>query len=145
MNKVLAVNLHKALKQVKITEVSESPILNHAKFEFSNGRLKITTTDLQEVYTAECSCILNEEWATCVPMVHKCKTGHDSKGNTSYRSHTFKYYPFLDFVGICAEYKDVLEFTFDPTMQIMTVKVQGERSTTTFKCLDIQEFPAVKE
>ena len=142
MNKVLAVNLHKAFKQVKITQVSDSPILNHAKFEFSNGWLVITTADLQKSYQTQCPCILDEEWATGVLMVHEITACF---GVNNRKKSTRKFYPFFDFISLAAQYEDVLEFTFDPALQIMKVKVQGERSTTTFKCLDIQEFPAVKE
>lgn len=144
MNKVLAVNLYKALKNVKRTKISSLPVLNHAKMQFTNGELIVTTTDLENPVQEKVSCILNEEWSTCVLMVHKVETGHDENGYTHKIGKTYKYYPFLDFVKLHAEYQDVLEFTFNPEVQIMTVRVQGERNTTEFKCMDALEFPCAE-
>lgn len=137
MNKVLAVNLYKALKKVKKTKMSTLPILNHAKMEFSKGELTVTTTDLENPVQEKVSCILNEEWVTCVNMITRCDTSN------TYKSHWQKFYPFLDFVKLHAEYNDVLEFTFNPGIQMMYVKIQGERSQAEFKCMDAQEFPVV--
>jgi DNA polymerase III sliding clamp (beta) subunit (PCNA family) len=147
MNRVLAENLYKALKEVKRTKTHTLPILNHAKLEFTNGELIITSTDLEKSLQSKCPSIMEEEWTTCVPMVHEVETQHDKNGNARYyydKGHIFKYYPFLDFVKVCAEYKDVLEFTFNPQTQTVTIKIQGERSNTEFKCMDAQEFPAVE-
>lgn len=141
MNKVLSENLYKALKEVKITKIYQSlPILNYARLEFKDGWLIVTTSDLENTYTAKCSCIMEEEYSTCVPMVHEI-TGYFTVN--SRKKSTRKFYPFLDFLKVCAEYKDVLELSFNPKVQILTVKVQGERSITEFKCLDAVEFPAV--
>lgn len=137
MNKLLSVNLYKALKEVKITKISKIPILNHAKIEFVNGELLITATDLENILKSRCSCILEEEWTTCVPMQSKIDV------STTYKPHWNKIYSFLDFIKVCAEYEDVLEFTFEPKIQVITIKVVGERSTTIFKCMDAMEFPQV--
>lgn len=145
MNKVLAVNLYKTLKEVKRTKMSSLPILNHAKMQFTNGELIVTSTDLETALQAKCPAIMNEEWETCVNMVHKIETGHDENGYTHKIGNTYKYYPFLDFVKLHAEYQDVLELTFNPEIQMMTIKVQGERSTSEFKCMDALEFPAIAE
>lgn len=130
MNRVLATDLYKALKKVKITKISASPILNHARIEFINGELLLTSTDLENTFESKCACILEEEWATCVPMQGK--------------KNNYKVYPFLDFIKVCAGYNDLLAFTFDPKIQVITIKVVGERSITTFKCMDSVEFPQTK-
>ena len=132
MNKILSENLYEGLKKVKITKVNKYlPVLNCAKLEFSNGELTITTTDLENSYIAKVPCItMNDEFSTCVPMQTRINVS-----KTRYR--------FMDFIKVCAEYRDVLEFTFDPKIQILTIKVQGERSITEFKCIDAEEFPAI--
>jgi len=138
MNKTLSENLYEGLKKVKITKVNKYlPVLNYAKLEFSNGELTITTTDLENSYIAKVPCIMNDEFSTCVPM----QTRIDVSKTRCPVYH--KIYPFMDFIEVCAEYRDVLEFTFDPKIQILTIKVQGERSITEFKCIDAEEFPAI--
>ena len=137
MNKVLSENLYKALKEVKQTKISKYvPVYNHAKLEFTNGELLITTInpETKESSQVRCPCILEEEFSTCVPMQSKIDVSN------TYRPVWHKVYPFMDFVKVCAEYKDVLEFTFNPQIQTLTIKVQGERSYTEFKCIDAQEF-----
>jgi hypothetical protein len=138
MNRVRAKNLLNALKEVKITKISKTPILNHARLQFEDGYLVMTSTDMGEVYQAKCPAIMDEEWATCVPMQNKIDI------SPTYRPQWKKVYPFMDFVAVCAEYDDVLELTFEPTIQILTIKVQGERSTSEFKCLHVREFPSVE-
>lgn len=143
MNKVLAVNLYNALKQVKRTKMHTLPVLNHALLQFREGELVITSTDLNDTLRAKCSCILNEEWETCVNMITWWEDKNWDRINKRWKKESHKYYPFLDFAKIHAEYNDVLEFTFNYTIQTMTIKVQGERSIAEFKCLDAQEFPSV--
>lgn len=139
MNKILAVNLYKSLKEVKRTKMSTLPILNHIKMQFTNGELVITSTDLETSSQAKCPAIMNEEWETCVNMIVKCDTSN------TIVAHWHKFYPFLDFVKLHAEYEDVLEFTFNPDIQMMYIKIQGERSQAEFKCMDAMEFPAIAE
>ena len=81
---------------------------------------------------------MEEEWSTYVPMQSEIDVSN------TYRPVWHKVYPFMDFVEVCAEYEDVLELTFNPQIQILTIKVQGERSITEFKCIDAQEFPTVE-
>lgn len=135
MNRVLAKNLYRALKEVKNTKIVKIPILNHAKLEFVNGELLLTSTDLDTTKYSKCSCILEEEWTTCVPMQSKIDVSNTHKPRWN------KTYPFMDFIKVCAEYDDVLEFTFNPEIQVVTIKVKGERSITEFKCIDAEEFP----
>lgn len=137
-NKVLSEKLYKALKEVKITKIHSLPVLNHAKLEFFNGELTITTSDLDNYYTVKVPCIVNREFSTCVPMVHNYEKYSPYHSRVH---HTCKAYPFMDFIRVCAEYKDVLEFEFNPQIQVLTIKVQGERSVTEFKCIDAMEFP----
>lgn len=136
-NKLLAENLYKALKEVKCTKVHSMPVLNHAKLDFSNGELTITTTDLENTITVKCTCRLNEEWSTCVPMVNIYKELYPNKSVKK----SYKYYPFIDYIKVMAEDKAVLDFIFNPNVQILTIK--SGRSTTEFKCLDAMEFPMV--
>jgi hypothetical protein len=140
MNRILSENLYKALKQVKQTKIHKTlHFMNFEKLEFSNGELTITTLDADtfEPSQVKCSCIMEEEWSTCVPMQKKIDVS-DTR-----RPVWHKVYPFMDFIKVVAEYKDVLEFTFDPKIQTLKIKIQGERSVTEFKCIDAQEFPAV--
>lgn len=137
MNRLLSENLYKALKKVKQTKIHKYiPVNNYAKLEFKNGELVITTLniDTNELSEVKCPCILEEEWSTCVPMQSKIDVSN------TYRPIWHKVYPFMDFIEVCAEYKDVLEFTFNPEIQILTIKVQGERNKTEFKCIDTIEF-----
>lgn len=141
MNKLLAENLYKALKQVKRTKIHPLPVLNHAKLEFSNGELTITTTDLDEPITVKCPCILNEEWSTCVLMVHKCDVviGYYAGYGTA-KTANHKLYPFLDYIKVMAEDKAVLGFEFIENTETMIIT--SGRSRTEFKCLDALEFPS---
>ena len=138
MNKVLAKNLYKALKKVQIRGFSKTPILNHVRFDFANGELLITTTNLEKVLQEKASCILEEEWSTCMPMV----TNVDISETRRPKLH--KFYPLVDFAKVHAEYEDVLLFSFDEKSQTITVQVQGEHSEFKFKCMDVSEFPVWK-
>lgn len=138
MNKVLAGNLYKALKKVKITTISKTPVLNHARLDFADGELLITSTNLEKTFQEKVSCILEEEWSTCVNMVNRVDVS-DTRVPRWY-----KFYPFIDFAKVHAEYKDVLLFSFDEKVQIMTVQVRGEKSKFEFKCIDVAEFPVWK-
>ena len=142
MNVVLAENLYQALKQVKRTNIHALPVLNHVKMEFTNGELYLTTTNLDKPLQSKCACRINEEWSTCVLMVHKIEEviGYMAGyGVPIYAKH--KAYPFFDFVKLHAEYKDVLLMEFIPETQMLIISVQGERSKSEFKCLDAMEFP----
>lgn len=139
-NKVLAENLYKALKQVKRTKLYALPVLNHVRLAFVNGEIELTTTDLDTVSKSKCASIMNEEWSTCVPLMLRANTHHDEHGNQTRKEHKYKYYPFLDYVKVHAEYQDVLEMEFNPDLQILTITCG--RSKTEFKCLDAQEFPS---
>ncbi len=143
MNRVLSDKLYKSLKDVKISKPHKLPVLNYAKLEFLNGELIITTTDLEEIFISRVPCIVEEEFSTCVPMLIEV-TGKWSY-NCNSRKSTRKFYPFIGFVKVCAEYKDVLEFSFNAGTQILTIKVQGERSVTEFKCIHTDKFPAIPE
>jgi DNA polymerase III sliding clamp (beta) subunit (PCNA family) len=134
-NKILAENLFKSLKEVKRTKIHSLPVLNYALLDFSNGELHITTTDLEDTITVKCPCRLDEEFSTCVLMVHKV---NDLYPNGRIKA-SYKYYPFLDYIKVMAEDNAVLEFTFNPDVQILAIK--SGRSTTEFKCLDAMEFP----
>ena len=138
MNRVLATNLYKSLKEVKRTKIHSLPVLNYAKLEFTNGELIITSTDLEKPLQSKCPSIMEEEWSTCVPMQTKIDVSN------TYRPVYHKVYPFMDFVKVCAEYEDVLELTFNPQIQVLTIKIRGERSITEFKCIDAEEFPQVE-
>lgn len=127
MNRVLAENLYAALKQVKRTSIHSLPVLNYIRLRFFYGELHLTTTDLENFLTAKCACQLNEEWATCVPMVHRVTR------------RTF--YPFIDYIKVMMGCADVLDLSFDPSIQILTVSAGTSRAE--FKCLDAQEFPPV--
>lgn len=145
MNRVLATNLYKALKEIKQTQIHKTlPVLNYAKLEFTDGELVITSTNLEEFKVSKCPAIMNDEWSTCVLMVNNY-TWWEPRLYSWSKEHHCKGYPFLEFVKLHAEYEDVLELTFNPNIQILTVKVQGERSVTEFKCLDAQEFPPTPE
>jgi DNA polymerase III sliding clamp (beta) subunit (PCNA family) len=140
MNTVLAENLYKSLKEVKRTTIHSLPVLNHAKLEFSNGELLVTTTDLEKPITAKCAARVESEWSTCVPMVHKCEviTGYTCGRGEITAKH--KLYPFLDYIKVMAEYKEVLELEFLPDIQILVIHCGKSRSE--FKCIDAMEFPA---
>jgi len=137
MNTVLSVDLYNALKKVKITKISKIPVLNHVHLEFINGELLLTSTDLENTKKSKCPCCIEEEWSTCLPMQSKIDV------STTYKPVWHKVYTFMDFVEVCAEYKDILEFTFEPKIQTVTIKVRGERNTSTFKCIDSLEFPVI--
>lgn len=145
MNRVLATNLYKALKEVKQTQISETlPVLNHAYLKFADGELMLATTDLKDHKVSHCPSIMNDEWSTCVLMVHKVETSHDAEGKPlkgRFDTRSYKYYPFLDFVKLHAEYEDVLALDFNPQTQILTIKVERERCTAEFKCMSSEEFP----
>jgi len=137
MIQILAENLYKAVKAVKITEVSHLPVLNHArlKIDESTGYLTVTTTDLERPQTEKVSCRWDAPFETCVPMVHKCETNPNGCGETTTR----KFYPFLDWLKVMAEYKEVLTMTLDEKTQITTVKAGNTRAT--FKCMDAGDYP----
>jgi len=59
-----------------------------------------------------------------------------------YRGHktTRKFYPFMDWLKVMADYKELLVIEHDKRTESLTIKAGSSR--TTFKCLDAQEFPA---
>jgi antirestriction protein ArdC len=138
----LAENLYKAMKEVQITKESTLPVLNHVHLAIVDGRIELTTTDLEEIYRAECGCRENDSagasfrWSTCVPMVHTVKCWRNGKDTKR------KYSPFLDWLKIAKDCNPLLTMTFDPAIQTLTFR--SGTSKTTFKCLDEQEFPPCK-
>lgn len=145
MTTILAENLYKAVKSVKRTTPHSFPVLNCALFKVDDGRVTVTTTDLEKPLTDSAVCRQEEpSWSTCVPMINviKNKVGY----NYGAKECKHKYYPFLDYVKVMAESKEVLEVTLDPSTQILTIttgKFSPMKSRTEFKCIDSQEFPPV--
>lgn len=140
-NRILAKNLYKAVKAVKRTEIHSMPIINTVRLSFEEGQCKVTTVELTDsgfkAATETAPSIMNSEWAACLTMVHKVEV----HPNGRYKGTKQKFYPFLDYLKIMAEYDEVLEMDFDPTIQTVTIKAGSSRST--FKCIDAQEFPPV--
>jgi hypothetical protein len=139
--RVLTENLYKAVKAVKRTELSSLPALNHAWLRTENGNLAISTHDLETPITAHCAARVNENFSTCVLMVHKMEvvTGYVYGGGEIVGKR--KLYPLLDYLKVMAEQEPVLDLFFDPSLQLLTIK--AGTSTTVFRCLDAQEFPPV--
>lgn len=143
--RVLTENLYKAVKAVKRTELSSLPVLNHAWLRTENGYLVISTHDLETPLTVHCAARVNEDFSTCVLMVHKKEvvTGYKiSFGTTIEMTGKHKFYPFFDYLKVMAKQEPVLDLFFDPSVQLLTIK--AGTSTTVFKCLDAQEFPLVE-
>ena len=137
---ISARELYEAAKAVKQTEIQPLPILNHARIRLTDEGLKITTARLtDEGFKAETDGAHfwgnGERWETCVPMVRIVNT----YPNGSYRPQKRKFYPFLDWLRVMAEFKETLELEFDPQVQILTIRAGNSR--TEFKCIDAQEFP----
>jgi hypothetical protein len=131
--KILANDLYKALKSVKITDYNKYlPVLNHVFFCVEDGCVHLFTTNLEDVRYARTGCISgNENWSTCVLMVSKYMNWKSQK-------NTFlKGYPLLDFIKICED--DLLEFNFEPETQLL--KITGKNYHTVFKCIVGEEFP----
>jgi DNA polymerase III sliding clamp (beta) subunit (PCNA family) len=133
--KIQATELYKAVKAVKRTEFSPTLlILNHARIRLTDEGMKITTTDLEKSLTETVHFWGNgDRWETCVPMINKTKSG-------DYRHEKIhKFYPFLDWLKVAAEYKETLELEFVENIQLLKIKAGASR--TEFKCIDAQEFP----
>ena len=136
-----AKDLYNAAKNVKQTEIQPLPILNHARLSLTDDGLKITTARLTDEGIKSKTDGAHfwgngERWETCVPMVHMVEcTPNGYRGATSKR----KFYPFLDWLRVMAEFKETLEMEFNPSVQILTIRAGGSR--TEFKCIDAQEFP----
>ncbi len=124
--RTLATNMHKAAKAVyrplnKTTK--HLPVLAHMLLRFHDGRIALTSHDLQEPATEYASAIWEgETWSTCVP------------------ARAFK-----DWLGVVAKSKEVLSLEFDEKLQLLTIttdpRATGTKSRTTFKCLDAMKFP----
>ena len=139
MNTVLAENLYQAIKSVKQTEFSSLPVLNHVKIEFKEGWLHVTKTDLENTLQAKCAARVEQEFSTCVPMIVKVSYYDTSKKSAP--KVTRKYYPFLDYLRVMAEYKEVLEIEFIENIQ--TLVIYCGKSKTEFRCIDSSEFPPI--
>jgi hypothetical protein len=136
---VLAENLYKAAKEVKVTTSGQFPVLNYARLSAENGAVILTTAQLTndgfKAKRATCSARVNEEFSTCFPMYNKVTW--DERG----QKRQVTTHPFLDWLRVMAEYKEVLTLALDPVCQIVTVTTRDGKSTTAWKCLDAQEFP----
>lgn len=138
MIEISAKQLYEAFRAVKHTEWSTLPALNYALITLTDDGLTCTTCTLANNekgkdikksdpvrYYAN-----GERWQTCVPLITK----------TQDRARNWhKFYPFLDWLRVMAEYRETLTIAFDPAVQILTVRAGS--STTEFKCLDACEFP----
>ena len=136
-NAVLAENLFRAVKEVKITKGSPLPILNHARLTVKDGQITITTTDLEKVYKASARARTEDPFETCIPMYLKttCHPGGYGKGSKTITTH-----PFFDWCKVMATCGyGILALEFNPSVQILTIR--AENSRTEFKCLDAREFP----
>lgn len=139
MIKILASELYKAVKAVKRTDYSHMPVLNYALLKITDdGYLTVTTTNLEKPLTAKASCIWDEPLETCAPMILKKKNKVGYNRSAKETLHT--YYPFMDWLKVMAEYKELLVIEHDKRTENLTIKAGSSR--TTFKCIDAQEFPA---
>lgn len=135
-NRILAVNLYNALKEVKYTKMHSLPILNHVLLDFSNGELHLTTTDLETKKESTAPCRMNEEFKVCINMITKCDVSN------TYKPHWKKFYPFLDYIKLLAEWEEVLDFEYQEN--ICTLVITHGRTRTEFKCMDAREFPSLE-
>lgn len=136
--KIQSEELYKALKKLKINKVSKLPILNYVYMNVENNIITMFTTDLEKVNKAIIPCITKEEekWSACLPMV----LIYNPKPMGKYYSNKkYKGYPFMDFVKICSEDSDILEFVFNKLIE--TVTIVGENYKTNLKCPSSDEFP----
>lgn len=140
MIQILASELYKAVKAVKTSNYSSLPVLNHARMRIDDesGYLTVTTTDLETPRTAKASCRWDDVLDVCVPMIVKTKNKVGYNRNAKVTTHT--YYPFVDWLKVMAEYKELLTIELD--QKTMTLKASTKNSRTYFKCMDAQEFPA---
>lgn len=122
--RVLAVNAYKAVKAVyrPLGKVSKSlPILAHILICEHEGRLAMSTHDLNEPLTEYVSCMWKgNTWSTCIPMR-----------------------PFKDYLSIMAHYKDLLTLVFDEQALTVTVTCDSDKSRSVFKCMSAADFPPV--
>lgn len=138
--KIQSEELYKALKKLKISVVSKIPILNYVCMKVENNNLTMFTTDLEKVNKETILCLTKseEKWSTCLPMV----LIYNPKPMGKYYSNKkYKGYPFMDFIKLCSEDSDILEFTYDEPIEIVTIN--GSNYKTTFKCFSSGDFPHV--
>jgi len=135
--KIQSKELYNALKKLKITVVSKLPILNYVYMNVKNNTITMFTTDLEKVNKAIILCVTGEEeeWSTCLPMV----LIYNSTCHPIYYVKKYKGYPFMDFIKVCSEDSDVLNFMYNKLIE--TVTITGENYKANFKCFSSDEFP----
>ncbi len=138
--KVNAKELYKAIKAVKFSTYHKTtPTYNYMKIELTDAGIVISTPGPEECKTAEPVHFWGngERWTTCAPMITKAAV-YNSRGIDTGRTKNVN--PFMDYVKIHADDNETINLTLDPKTQNLTAQVG--RSTSIFKCIDAQEWPA---